>query len=177
MKKILSIFVFTVSISMVMSQNSQSILYGIWEGRISSDPNSTQIYYNLINQPQLLSITTDRGKIIALGENFVGFASNQKDTLSLNELKNKGIFFCICSKQDTLFLCDYPKFNIFDSTYFTNGTDVFDYDKIQSLSMDMQRQLLQLSKIKKTNYFKIYLNKEMKLVKVKSTLHDDFISI
>ncbi|MCU0394099.1 MAG: hypothetical protein MUE81_23570 [Thermoflexibacter sp.] len=171
MKKFLSIYVYTAIVSSALGQDFKNSLYGIWKGEISSSPNSTQTYYDIIKQPNLLSITTDKGRIVAIGENLVGFVSQKKDTLSINSFNQNGTIFSICIREDSALLCNYPSFNWIDSSYFYNGTDVFDYIKVQSLPMDLRLQLFRLSKPKNRNYLYDFLRLDYRFIKSKSRIY------
>ena len=169
MKKFqLAIVLLTYTLNALSQKNP---LRGIWKGEITSDPVSNQVYIDIINQPNILSITLEKDKIISLGENLVGFISEEKENISMTDFNNIGEHFCICNNNNSILECSYPSFNWTDSSYFFTGTDVFEYYKFEYISNIIKLQLHRLSKQNNRNYLFDYLNLNLKIIKSKVVLY------
>jgi hypothetical protein len=151
MKKIILIIILLTYTLNALSQ--KSLLRGIWKGEITSDPVSNQVYIDIINQPNILSITLE------------------KDKISVTDFNNVGEYFCICNNNKSILECSYPSFNWTDSSYFYTGTDVFEYYKIEYISNIIKLQLHRLSKQNNRNYLFDYLNLNLKIIKSKVILY------
>lgn len=152
------------------SPGQKSLLKGIWKGEISSEPQQNQTYYDIMKQPNLLSISLENNKVLSIGEGLVGFTYKQKDTISSEELYAIGPFFCICISKGSILECNYPNFDWTDSSYYFSGTDVFEYYKINALPIEIILQLSRLSNQSTKNYLNYYLDLDFRYLKSKSTI-------
>ncbi|MFN3785131.1 MAG: SH3 domain-containing protein [Spirosomataceae bacterium] len=158
---------------LLMSHNlfAQS-LKGVWKGLISSDPNSSMIYYNLISEGKVLNLSLENESIVNIGISLIGFSDIIKDTISPSELKDKGDFLCICNKLNNDSLeCIFPSFNLRDSSYFTSGTDVFDYQKIDLLPVNVLKQLFKGWGFVNRDLFFMFTNKKIVTLNSKSSIY------
>ena len=138
-------------------------LKGVWEGFISSDPNSAMTYYNLINQGQVLIISLENDSIVSIGINLVGFSEKKEEILLIQDLKDDGRYLCMCNKLNNDSLdCIFPSINLIDSSYFFSGTDVIDYNKVDFLPINTFKLLYRQWGSQNRELFDKFTNKKTK---------------
>ena len=160
MNKLVFCIVFLCVSINLNAQKSSYKFHGIWKGIISSDPNSNITYYDIIMGNKALMLTLDSNKIVSFGQSIVGFVDIKQDTINRVELKEEGKYFCFCEETiNKKLVCQYADFNYTDSTFYTYGTDVFDYNKTTELLPNIIKLLYSQGKKDHQNYFKEFLDK------------------
>lgn len=145
---------------------------GYWVGYISTDPNSTRIFYEIIANNDKLSMVYERDTIIEIRVSKIGFVDSRTDSIKLPHLKSKGRFFCDCTvENDSITNCFLIEgFSSTGDSYWYGNTDVFDFNKVETLPLNrILTDFLKWEEIK-LHHLQKFFNLKFKRIKASKSL-------